>query len=418
MNELKALPNESWESFVVRVLSNPSLFNMDKQTAISTLLNVDHCLENIRKMGYLLRDIEKAKKLGLHHKFMSEYTEEIHTMYKSDELNSLEEIEKELELVYNKLGKNEKTILNLRDNNTMLRRLIREDTRDENSLESTLNDIYSHFKSDSSIPSYDINIFKTKKPFKSVILQLNDIHHTYTAEEENEMVSNYIKGVEDNFDNVVPDEIIFVFAGDMISHQKYSKKYTNVRSKGESISICAKMLSGIMKYFIDKYPNIKYKACNVVGNESSDTEMFMQDKKASFDNADYMIYSLIKSKFENYVEFLNDGDDVVFTFKVQDSNCGVIHGYNQMKMSGNKNIENFFHKMQSVIHKENGVEIDFILLSHIHQHMQISNCVYRGSSWEGSNSYSRYTLGIANSFRSQNMIIIQDGRRHCRAIEF
>lgn len=418
MNELKALPNESWESFVVRVLSNPSLFNMDKQIAISTLLNVDHCLENIRKMGYLLRDIEKAKSLGLHHKFMSESTEEIHTMYKSEELNTLEEIEKELELVYNKLGKNEKTILNLRDNNTMLRKLIREDTRDSNSIETILKDTYDEIKKNKitkDIPTYT-NLNSSNK--KSVILQISDLHYSFTEEEEYKIVCSYVKNVEINFDGCIPQDITFAFTGDLLNHNKFSKKYTNLYSTGEATTKAFLMIAKIMSYFITKYPNIKYNAVNICGNESDLSEQFMNDDLAGYDNGDYRVYQLLKAKFSEVVNFINEGNEVFYIVTIRGRNIILNHGYFQYKLSGRKNIEDFFHKMQNVALKDRGVEIDFALTSHIHQSMHINNKIFRNSSFEGSNSYSKLALGIADSYRNQNMIVITDFGWHCRIIEF
>ncbi len=89
-----------------------------------------------------------------------------------------------------------------------------------------------------------------------------------------------------------------------------------------------------------------------------------------------------------------------------------------MKLSNRKNIEDFHHKMSNVALKETGDEIDFTLTAHIHQNMNINNRIFRNASFEGSNSYSRYALGIADSYRNQNMIVVTDYGWHCRVLEF
>jgi hypothetical protein len=127
---------------------------------------------------------------------------------------------------------------------------------------------------------------------------------------------------------------------------------------------------------------------------------------------------MLKAKFSECVEFLNDGNDVVFVGEIRNKTFAINHGYFQNKLSKRNNLEEFFITMQKVILKDCGKLIDFLCVAHVHQSANISNRILRGSSWEGANYYSKYALGIADSYRSQNMIVVTDYGWHCRVLEF
>ena len=420
--ELKMQIGESWDSFCNRVIIDYKQYGFDNaREALIELTGID-MIDNSRKGRYYAKNVKKAYDSGYYKKFIGDVVEvkreDLNSFYKSDEMVEVEDLKKELESTYDKLGRIEKSLQKTRDDNLILRKLKRQDVRDINFIETTLEQILKEVKSDSDIKPINLsNKIKTDNK-KSVILQYNDIHFNFTQEQEDEMVKKYIEEVESNFDGVVPDEIIFAIVGDTISHEKYSKKYTNLYTQGEAITKCYKMLARIFGYFIDKYPKVEYKACSVVGNESDFNEFFMNEPEAGYDNADYLVYQLLRARFSERVEFLNNGNDILFTFKVQDKTVALNHGYHMMKLSNRGNIEEFFHKMAKVLKTELNVEIDLLLVAHIHQAMHINNRILRAGSWEGSNSYSKFALGIADTYRTQNMIIFNNSKHHCRVLEF
>lgn len=419
MLELKMLQNESFPEFVVRVLNESD----NKQETYKYLFDKELAKDECRKRSYLAQDIQNAVEQGRDKLFVSNTdvveipkSEDLNSFYKSEETIKAEN-EKE-DLLYSKINKLEKTIIGLRDENTFLRKFRREDVRDINSTELILKDILSHVKDDPNVVPIKTNHTYVTNMKKSIILHISDVHYSYSDEIEDFLVESYISEVEKNIEGVSPSEIVWAFTGDLTSHHKYAKKYTNIYTKGEGITKCSKMLGRIMLYFLNKYPYAKHKACSVVGNESDFNEAFVNDAKGGFDNSDYLIYQILKSKFEDRIEFLNEGNDVIYMLNIQDKNIILNHGYHQMNMSNRKNIEDFFHKLQNVMYKETGIEANLCLTSHIHQAMSINGRIYRNGAWEGSNSYSKYALGIADTYRTQNMIVIQDGVHYNRLIEF
>ena len=417
--------NESWDGFCNRVLINFKQFGFEsEQKAIEHLTGVD-MKDNSRKGKYYAQNVQQAFEEGLYKRFVGESvelptveTKELNSFYKTDEIKSIEDAEKELEVLYDKLGRTEKSLQKVRDDNVILRKLKRLDVRDTNFVETTLNEMLNHVKLNSEIKKVNLSNKVETKNKKSVILQFNDVHANFTDEQEDELVKSYIEQVESNFDGVVPDEIVFAYVGDLVNHSKYSKKYTNLYSQGEASIRCYKMLARIIGYFIDKYPKVQYKACSIVGNEGEFNEYFMNDPEAGYDNADYYIYQLLRARFSERVEFLNNGNDVLYTFKVQDKTVAINHGYHMMKLCARNNIEEFFHKMAKVLKTDLEIDVDLLLVGHIHQQMSVNNRIFRAGSWEGSNSYSKYALGIAETYRTQNMIVFNNGKYHCRILEF
>jgi len=418
--ELKIQIGESYLDFCNRVLSNYKQYGFaTSRDCFKELTGID-MFDNSRKYRSGVKNIQKAQENGYYKKFELQVgdvveinKEELNGFYKNDEVK----LKEELELSYNTLTKVEKALQRSRDENTLLRAEKRKTFRDDNGAIIDLEDILSEIRKDSVIKPINIKSNLTIEN-KSIMLPIHDLHYNYTSEEEDSMVYNYINEVENNLDGTIPEEIIFSFIADLTNHSKYSKKYTNLYTKGDSATRAFKMISRIMNHFIQTYPSINYKCCSVVGNESDENEMFMNEPKAGYDNKDYYIYQMLKAKFSECVEFLNEGNDVVFVGEIRNKIFAINHGYFQTKLSKRNNPEEFFITMQKVILKDYGKLIDFLCVAHIHQSMNVSNRFLRGSSWEGENYYSKYALGIADSYRSQNMIVVTDYGWHCRVLEF
>ena len=417
--DLKIKQGESWIDFSSRIILNYKDYGFTSKEEVVTKLTGVPMRDNSRKIHYGLRNLQKAYESGYYKQFVGEESvgckkEELNSFYKTDN----KKLEDELELAYNTLTKTEKTLQRVRDENTLLRAEKRLGFRSENGDLIQFEDILKEIKCNPIIkpsnPIIDYSIISNK----SIILALSDSHYNFTQEEEDELVKTYIEKVELNLDGYIPEEIIFAFVGDLINHSRYSKKYTNLYTQGEAITKTYKMFGRIMNHFISNYPSIKYKACGVCGNEATGEEGYMNDPIGNYENGDYRIFQMLKAKFEHSVEFLNNGNDVSFVFSVRGRNCLINHGVFQMKLSNRKNIEDFHHKMSNVALKETGDEVDFTLTAHIHQNMNINNRIFRNASFEGSNSYSRYALGIADSYRNQNMIVVTDYGWHCRVLEF
>ena len=417
--ELKMLDGESYLDFCSRIILSYKDYGFaDINEVVPHLTNVD-MKDNNRRCAYFLRNVQQAIEEGYANRFASEGVaevpkkEDLNSFYKSDS----DKLKEELDLAYNTLTKVEKTLLRVRDENTLLRAEKRKLFRDDNGVMIDLEDILSEIRKDRIIKPVNIktNIVLENK---SILLPIHDLHYNFTQEEEDEMVCNYISSVENNLDGSMPEEIIFAFVADLVNHSKYSKKYTNLYTKGEASTKAFMMISRIMNHFIQNYPSVAYKCCGIVGNESDENDMFMNEPKAGYDNKDYYIYQMLKAKFSECVEFLNDGNDVVFVGEIRNKTFAINHGYFQNKLSKRNNLEEFFITMQKVILKDYGKLIDFLCVAHVHQSANISNRLLRGSSWEGANYYSKYALGIADSYRSQNMIVVTDYGWHCRVLEF
>ena len=422
--ELKMQIGESYLEFCNRVLSNYKQYGFaTARDCFKELTGID-MFDNARKWRATFRNIQKAYDSGYYKKFELQVEdvvevkkEELNSFYKSDELVEVEDLKKELELTFKALEKTEKSLQRKTDENTLLRAEKRNSFRSDNNKNIELEDILKEIRKNKIHKPINTN---KNIPIenKSILLTIHDLHYNYTQEEEDSMVNNYIKSVEDNLDGVLPEEIVFAFISDLVNHEKYSKKYTNLYTKGESATKAFEMISRIINHFINNYPSVTYKCCSVVGNESDENEMFMNEPKAGYDNKDYYIYQMLKAKFSDCVEFLNEGNDVVFIGEIRNKTFAINHGYFQTKLSKRNNLEEFFITMQKVILKDYGKLIDFLCVAHIHQPMNVSNRLLRGASWEGENYYSKYALGIADSHRSQNMIVVNDYGWHCRVLEF
>lgn len=417
MNELKMLQGESFLEFCNRVVLDFKSYGFSEDREAYERLTGINMKDNTRKYRRGVHNIQKAIDSGYSKQFESESVIEIgeglNECYKSEDIK----LKEELELSYNTLTKVEKALQRSRDENTLLRAEKRKLFRDDNGSIIDLEDILSEIRKDRVIKPINIKSNLTIEN-KSVMLPIHDLHYNFTQEEEDEMVYNYINSVENNLDGTIPEEIIFAFISDLVNHSKYGKKYTNLYSKGEASTKAFMMISRIMNHFIQSYPSINYKCCSVVGNESDENEMFMNEPKAGYDNKDYYIYQMLKAKFSECVEFMNEGNDIVFVGKIRDKTFAINHGYFQTKLSKRNNIEEFFHTMQAVIRKDLGKEIDFLCIAHIHSAINSNNRIMRGGSWEGSNSYSKFALGIAESYRTQLMIVVTDNNWHSRVIEF
>ena len=413
---------ESYLEFCNRVLTNYKQYGFTTaRDCFKELTGID-MFDNARKVRSGVKNIQKAIESGYADKFKGDGTieppKELNSFYKTEDMVEIEDLKRELDLLHKELNKKDKALQRKMDENTLLRSEKRNNFRYDNNKSILFEDILKEISKNKVIKVIESDVDYSKISNKSIILALSDSHYNFDQEDEDYIVKKYIEQVEQNMDGYLPEEIIFAFVGDLINHSRYSKKYTNKYTQGEAITKAHLMFSRIINYFIINYPSVNYKACGVCGNEATGEEGYMNDKEANYENGDYRIFQMLKAKFDNDVSFFNEGNDVTFVFDVRGKKCMINHGVFQSKLSNRKNIEDFHHKMCDVVYKDEGHEVDFSLTAHIHQQMTVSNRIFRNSSFEGSNSYSKYQLGIADSYRSQNMIVVTDYGWHCRVIEF
>ena len=401
---------ESYNDFCSRVILNFKEYGFDDvNQVVPKLLNVD-MKDNNRRAMYVFRNIQQAVEEGYADKFASATdvveipkSEELNSFYKSEELVEVED--KEFLLKSNQQLR--KQVQSYQDKLRLLRAEHRSEFRKGNSISELLDGLTE------LIPKFE------REPFSNVgkiitekvgIIHLSDCHisktvnlpiNKFNLEIARERLLKYIDVCIDTFRKNNISECIVVFSGDVLNLDSHGMVMTNEFKRSESLLKAFDLLSEIFEIVLNS--NINVKTCSILGNESRlypDQYMSNVDSEAK-ENLDYVVYQMLKRRFSNSVEFLNEGDSLEYLLQVNGHDIVVFHGHNLKHNNLNQEID----KIKIRYSKVTGKYPKYCLFGHIHESL-ITNNYARSGSIVGEDYYSTNNLNIPHSSVTQNLYLV------------
>jgi predicted phosphodiesterase len=298
----------------------------------------------------------------------------------------------------------------LKDINRIKEKLIREDTRIENSLVE-LNKEFIKLLETQSFKNVKSKPFTYKKEDKTLIVSLSDLHtgelidfeyNKYNYKVEGERLKLFAEKIKEFGVFYKVKKILIVGLGDLVNSDTglvLDKMLTNADNRTKIEFITVYLLS---QFVLDLAENFKIDIAFVVGNESRKflvKEMPNHETLISH-NSDHTIFNILKILFrENKkITFHNTPLDEA-VINVCGHNFLITHGHT-INAGDSKSVDAVIRKyiMKSI-------KIDYILLGHIHETL-INNIIIRSGSMAGSNKYaeSKHYSSIA----SQNIIVVDE----------
>ena len=302
-----------------------------------------------------------------------------------------------------------KQVQTLRDKLRILRAEDRKGFRQEEIKEEFLNElrnIIPIYRDERTIPK----IYRTDN--KTAILQISDVHigktidlqtNKFNPKIARERLFKYIdKTIIEYLMPLGIVDIDLCFTGDLInlSHRE-SQKLTNSNVRAEMTLIAFDIFSDIIEYLLNSGYNLNLSS--VLGNESRFAQHVPQecDNRIALDNFDYLIFQMLKRRFEKVVNFKNEGDQLDSMIEINGKNIILVHGDMLQQSKLKESVKNL--KLRK--YEDTGKFADFILLGHIHEAI-IQNDLGRSASICGEDSYSNNKLNIPRSYISQNLYIV------------
>ena len=248
---------------------------------------------------------------------------------------------------------------------------------------------------------------------KEGIIHLSDLHigetvdlinNKYNFEIAQRRLTNLFNDAIMEFKSKSITNVCVLFTGDLINLDTHmDKKITNEACRSEAMTKAFEMLSICIELLLKEGFNLKM--ASVVGNESRihGYEKFSSINSIAMDNFDYLLYFLIKTRYEDSITFLNNGDKLEDMININGKNIILVHGD---KLRHNNLIDSV-NKLKLRWFEKTGIMADYCLLGHIHQD-KIENIYARSGSLVGANGYSDNGLNIPNSRASQNIGIIDE----------
>lgn len=200
------------------------------------------------------------------------------------------------------------------------------------------------------------------------------------------------------------NNVYILLTGDLINLDTHmDKKITNEACRSEAMTKAFEILSSCIEGLLKEGFILNMASIN--GNESriQGYEKFSSINSIAMDNFDYLLYFLIKTRYEDSITFLNNGDKLEDMININGKNIILVHGD---KLSHN-NLMDSILKLKYRWFEKTGIMADYCLLGHIHQD-KIENIYARSGSLVGANGYSDNGLNIPNSRASQNIGIIDE----------
>ena len=330
------------------------------------------------------------------------------------------ELENENELLQKELAKALKQKQKLQDQLNLNRKLIRDGNRHENMCDTIL-DACKEFIS-LTLPKVE---HRTKRPLKvnqSAVLTLSDLHIAQLVNEKNnyfdlDVAEMRLEKIFNQFIEEIElrgiEDVHILLLGDLIHAQplvtkKMDMKLSSALPEVQASIKCFEFLSTHIDRLVTRY-NVSI--AGVIGNESRFVSYLNPSNLQSEarNNMDVVIFEMLKQRYRDCstVEFVNNGDELEDVVSISGANVLLTHG-NSTSIN-HKDLDKSFINIKARLEPVYG-EIDYMVLGHIHSTMLLDR-VFRNSSLVGSNSYSN-ELGFAQSFVSQNMLIIdEDGVR-------
>ena len=289
------------------------------------------------------------------------------------------------------------------------RKALRFENRASQHVENLLEDLID------SVPKCKIqpNKYEVCDNNKSGIIQLSDLHigervdlanNKYDFDTAKKRLNMFFNEAITEFKLKSITNVFILLTGDLINLDTHmDKKITNEACRSEAMTKAFEMLSACIELLLKEGLNLSM--ASVVGNESrlDGYEKFSSINSIAMNNFDYLLYFLIKTRYNDSITFLNNGDTLEDMVNVNGKNIILVHGD---KLSHNNLIDSV-NKLKLRWFEKTGIMADYCLLGHIHQD-KIENIYARSGSLVGANGYSDNGLNIPNSRASQNIGIIDE----------
>lgn len=318
--------------------------------------------------------------------------------------NKKENNECESEIIKTLSKKNQR----LSDDNMKLRRIIREENRFENILESAYDKIKEHI-----IPYIPKKTYEYKESDVDIVAHCTDWHlgevikemfNVHTFEDAKKKVSLYFDKIYENLNLYKSKNLILCFTGDMVNLDSHrDKKLTNEDVRPVALGrLFNEILVPNIEALLELGINIKI--ASVVGNEGriDGKEYMTSNSQLSGDNYDYLMIVLLKSKFPT-IEFLTNGDELEAIIKVRNENILLMHGHT----INHKNIINSIETVKVKIFSAYKKLVTFTLLGHIHE-LLVTHRIARSSGLVGANGFSYNQLHKLSNDPVQVILAVSD----------
>ena len=364
------------------------------------------CLENnltSRLVSYVLRGDR------MHHKNYKFNKVEYDNQHLEDDVlynNNNDELLNEENI---KLRRN---LQRLKDQNTILRKEMKTTHQQTNKSSSILNDILECVEE----LEYEKKVILPINKDKEGLIQLSDLHlnsvidiegNVFDFDIADKRLNKLFRESDDIFKRNNINKITIALTGDIFNLDSHiEKKMTNEYNKSVGFIKGFQLLIKYLDELVKKY-NVSF--VSVVGNESRLSEKFPNIDILASDNFDYLLFQLIKMRYNKTATFLNGGDKIEEVIKIKDKNIHLSHGnYIKQSKGGDKNTRIKMLDLDTIKLrwlKKSNIILDFFIFGHIHSALNGLEFARSGSLC-GSDGYADKQLNIISDEPSQNVIII------------
>lgn len=311
----------------------------------------------------------------------------------------------------------------LQDENTALRRQIREEARVDNHVNSILDNFLEQ------LAEYTPTLNKTEVGKKTNdnddadkstkgdnhavgVIQLSDLHlgesvisadangNNYNMVVASIRLKRFIKEAIRRLKNDNVDKILIALTGDMMnSDRRLDEALTNINNRSKvfiaAIDILSQAINEVKEHFDKVY------VASVVGNESRINKDFGWVSATGIDNFDFLIHETLKNMFAangSEVKFIPMKDAYECVVDLGEFYLLLTHGNNTIARNPDLEV-----KKLKARYVKNNLAIDYVIFGHIHSAL-ITQEWARSSSLVGGNGYSNKALNLSSD-ASQNVYV-------------
>jgi len=325
----------------------------------------------------------------------------------SSDTQLVEALSKDLELLQDELGKNSRSIQQLRDSNLLLRRTIRNQNRDDHFNELLINELNEQFK-ELEPSTVDFSKFKNSSNDGTTVLVLSDTHY-------NEVINDYSSNGKNLYNNEIcrerirktiydmisspnaTDTLHVYLLGDLINGVIHLGEVTGEDPTMKSIVEFAEFLGGTLRGLSKAYNNIKVKMVN--GNHSRISDIGKVNQKGY--DFEYILFNMLKLQLPDIqMEYSTNG---YLVDNIHGHMVGLLHGDLTRGYDGSSGASAY--RIQNIIEGLYGIRIKSLVSGHTHKPCSISNSfggwnIVNGSTSGGGSDYGM-SGGFDNIYPSQ-----------------
>ncbi len=252
------------------------------------------------------------------------------------------------------------------------------------------------------------------KKTKSLIIQLADIHinqrfemreNSYSIEIARQRLMEYAKRAIEVIDVYDISDVFIVNTGDNFQlTDRADQLICSEVNRSQALLKALDVFEEFLMKFVGYKRQLNLKLASVIGNESrvNQSEYASSCEDIATDSFDYLLHNLLKRRFQNNIEFLNDCQYLSDAIEINDKfMLAFTHG-DKLKHTEQEIISLGYNLAK---HKQRIP--DYTILGHIHSSLVSAN-FSRSGSLVSENSYSVNQLNIPGSKASQHLYIVED----------